>query len=241
MIPFNRPFIRVGWKKKVVKKNLDKEKRRRRKLSACNNFRFRDWCTCLVICKGAFPIASALNADPDISIARLKRPAKDGKTINGPTLSRSRYLHARQILSFSFHSIIIDRVSRRVFPSASPSAEKWSSYPRFLVSFLACKKGLFFPDDFTRKSNVSSGGETCAVFFLRKVDFIAIFNGNRFRVTKESRASDRMKDLFHLRDSQTSGQRIQFCLIQLVSFFVVCTIIFICKINQISDCTSCLF
>ena len=83
------------------------------------------------------------------------------------------------------------------------------------------------------------GGET--VFFLRKVDFIAIFNGNRFRVTKESRASDRMKDLFHLRDSQTSGQRIQFCLIQFVLFFVVCTIIFICKINQISDCTSCLF
>lgn len=37
--------------------------------------------TCLVICKGALPMASALIADPDIRIARLNKPAptKRGK------------------------------------------------------------------------------------------------------------------------------------------------------------------
>lgn len=115
-----------------------------------------------MICKGAFPIASALNADPDISIARLKRPAKDGKTINGPTLSRSRYLHARQILSFSFYSIIIDRISRRYSLRPVPPLK---NDRRILVSFLLAKKGLFFPDDFTRKSNVSSGN-VCSLWIL---------------------------------------------------------------------------
>lgn len=123
-----------------------------------------------MICNGAFPIASALNADPDMRIARLKRPAKDGKTINGfYSLEIARYLHAGQILSFSFYSIIIDRISRE---STIPSrhAPPLKNDRRIHVYFLASKKGLFFPDDFTRKSNVCS---------LWKVDFIAIFNGNR--------------------------------------------------------------
>lgn len=145
-----------------------------RKLSVSKNFRFRvrDWCTCLVICKGAFPIASALNADPDISIARLKRPAKDGKTINGPTLSRSRYLHARQILSFSFYSIIIDRISRRyslrpVPPLKNDRRIHVSSYP-----FLLARKDYSSP--MTLQENPTCLWGTCTV----KVDFIAIFNGN---------------------------------------------------------------
>lgn len=170
-----------------------------------NNFRFRlrDWCTCLVICKGAFPIASALNADPDISIARLKRPAKDGKTINGPTLSRSRYLHARQILSFSFYSIIIDRISRRYSLRPVPPLK---NDRRILVSFLACKERIILPRWLYKKIQ--------RVFRERvqSLDFIAIFNGNR--ELRKNLECPIVKDLFHLRDSQMSARRIQFYLIQ---------------------------
>lgn len=129
-----------------------------------------DRCTCLVICNGAFPIASALNADPDMRIARLKRPAKDGKTINGfYSLEIARYLHARQILSFSFYSIIIDIFGYQGKHYSLRHIPPLKNDRRIHVYFVASKKGLFFPDDFTRKSNVCS---------LWKVDFIAIFNGN---------------------------------------------------------------